>query len=161
MLGILACPDVGGDTVFADTEEAYRYSSPSLSPYSIAHCCRRFSPGFQRIIDPLRVAHTSAKMINHVKSVGGHVRRDPIEKVHPIVRKHPVTHEKSLWVNEEFTTQIVDFKPEESDWVIKKLVQHVIVGHGFQARVSWERGSAVMFDGRNTLRRCLVRIRAK
>lgn len=154
MLGILACPDVGGDTVFADTEEAYRYCSREVFPVSShqAHYYRRLSPGFQRMIDPLRVAHTSAKMISHVKSVGGHVRRDPVEFVHPIVRKHPVTHEKSLWVNEEFTTEILDFKPEESDWLIKKLVQHVTVGHDFQARVSWERGSVVMFDGRNTLR---------
>ena len=105
------------------------------------------------MIDPLRVRHSSHNMISHVKSVGGFVRRDPIESVHPVVRVHPVTGEKSLWVNGEFSTGLVGFKEAESEWLIKKLVDHVIMGHDFQARVSWERGSVVMFDGRNTLRK--------
>ncbi|KAL9637739.1 MAG: hypothetical protein Q9164_002015 [Protoblastenia rupestris] len=91
-------------------------------------------------------------MISHAKSAGGFIRRDPVESVHPVVRVHPVTGERSLWVNPEFTTGIVDFKDAESDWMIKRLVEHVVMGHDFQARVRWERGSVVMFDGRSTLR---------
>ncbi|KAK4693624.1 sulfonate dioxygenase, partial [Lecanoromycetidae sp. Uapishka_2] len=120
MLGILACPDVGGDTVFADTTEAYRM------------------------------------MIEHVRSVEGIVRRNPVESIHPIVRVHPVTGEKSIWVNAEFVTGIAGFKKTESDLLLKFLVEHVVMGHDFQARVMWEKDSVVLFDGRNTLHTATV-----
>ena len=105
------------------------------------------------MIDPLRIRHSSENMISHVKSAGGFIRRNVVESVHPVVRVHPVTGDKSLWVNEEFTTGLVGFKEEESKWLIKKLVEHVVMGHDFQARIQWERGNVVMFDGRSTLRK--------
>ncbi|KAL9615077.1 MAG: hypothetical protein Q9167_000500 [Letrouitia subvulpina] len=140
MLGILACPDVGGDTVFADTEEAYR----------------RLSPEFQKMIDGLKAFHTSKKMIDHVKSVGGFVRRPPVSSIHPIVRVHPVTGKKSLWINSEFVTGIEGLKEAESELLLKFLIAHVVMGHDFQARVQWQKHSVVMFDGRNTLHTATV-----
>ncbi len=115
--------------------------------------CRRLSPAFQNIINDLKVVHTSKKMIDHVKSVGGYVRRNPTESIHPLVRVHPVTGEKSIWINLEFATGIKGFKQTESDLLLNFLVDHIIKGHDFQARISWEKHSIVMFDGRNTLRR--------
>lgn len=81
------------------------------------------------------------------------IRRDPVESIHPVVRVHPVTGEKALWLNEGFVTGLVGFKEEESRWLVKRLVEHVVMGHDFQVRVGWERGSVVMFDGRSTLRK--------
>lgn len=104
------------------------------------------------MITRLKAVHTSKMMIEHVRSVKGFVRRNPIQSIHPIVRVHPVTGEKSLWVNSEFVTGIAGFKETESDLLLKFLVDHVIMGHDFQARVQWEKHSVVMFDGRNTLR---------
>ena len=136
MLGILACPDVGGDTVFADTAEAYN----------------RLSPTFQQMIDGLYAVHTSEKMIGFAKANGGLVRKPPVTTLHPIVRVHPVTGEKALFLNAEFVQGIEGLKEAESELLVRYLMDHMIKGHDFQARVQWEKDSVVMFDGRNTLR---------
>lgn len=108
------------------------------------------------MIDGLKAVHTSKKMIDHVKSVGGFVRRPPVSSVHPIVRVHPVTGKKSLWINSEFVTGIEGLKEAESELLLKFLIAHVVMGHDFQARVQWQKHSVVMFDGRNTLRKSFL-----
>ncbi|MCJ1285742.1 hypothetical protein MMC26_005083 [Xylographa opegraphella] len=140
MLGILACPDVGGDTVFADTAEAYN----------------RLSPIFQDMIRNLKAAHTSEKMIGFARANGGLVRKDPVTSIHPLVRVHPVTGERSIFLNAEFVTGIVGLKDQESDMMLKFLTDHICMGHDFQARVQWEKDSVVMMDGRNTLHTATV-----
>ncbi|MCJ1378047.1 hypothetical protein MMC17_001143 [Xylographa soralifera] len=140
MLGILACPDVGGDTVFADTAEAYN----------------RLSPTFQDMINGLKAAHTSEKMIGFARVNGGLVRKDPVTSIHPLVRVHPVTGERSIFLNAEFVTGIVGLKDQESDMMLKFLTDHICMGHDFQARVQWEKDSVVMMDGRNTLHTATV-----
>ena len=127
MLGILACPDVGGDTVFADTAEAYK----------------RLSPTFQAMINRLKARHTSEKMILHAKASKGLIRSDPIDSIHPIIRVHPVTGERSIFVNREFMQSFVDLKEEEAEPIWKFLFEHVRTGHDFQARVQWEKHSVV------------------
>jgi sulfonate dioxygenase len=140
MLGILACPDVGGDTVFADTVEAYK----------------RLSKTFQGMIDELKAVHTSEKMIGYAKAAKGTVRSDPIDSIHPIIRVHPVTGERSIYLNAEFLKGMVGLKDQETEMILKFLIDHICMGHDFQARVQWEKGSVVMFDGRTTLHTATV-----
>ena len=139
MLGILACPDVGGDTVFADTVEAYK----------------RLSPTFQSMINGLKAIHTSDKMIGYARAAKGTVRSEPIDTVHPVVRVHPVTGERAIYLNSEFLKGIQGLKDQETDLILKFLIDHICVGHDFQARVQWEKNSVVMFDGRTTLRKLM------
>ena len=108
------------------------------------------------MINGLKAVHTSRILIDHVRSIGGSVRRNPVTSVHPIVRVHPITGERSIWVNSEFVTGIVGFKEAESDLMLKWLVDQIVRGHDFQARIQWERHSVVMFDGRSTLRKLLT-----
>ncbi|KAI1871545.1 uncharacterized protein JN550_004539 [Neoarthrinium moseri] len=140
MLGYLQGPEVGGDTVFAATDQAYQ----------------RLSPVVQEFVDKLQAVHTSAKMINHARISGGLYRKDPVETIHPVVRVHPVTGEKCLFMNAEFVTKIVGLKEPEFKLIQDFLMQHVITGHDFQARVRWSPRSVVIFDNRSCLHTAVV-----
>ena len=137
MLGILACPDVGGDTVVADTAEAYK----------------RLSPAWQEMIQKVSAVHSSEGLINFAKSIGGTVRSNPVNSTHPFVRVHPVTGEKAIFYNKEFPKEIIGLKDTEAEVTTKFLMDHMAMGHDFQARIHWEKHSVVLFDGRQTLRR--------
>ncbi|KAI1413396.1 hypothetical protein F5Y13DRAFT_161213 [Hypoxylon sp. FL1857] len=140
MLGFLQGPDNGGDTVFASTDTAYK----------------RLSPTIQKLVDSLQAVHTSSNMINHTRLAGGLVRKDPVDTVHPLVRLHPVTGEKCLFVNAEFISKIVGLKETEQKMLLEFLMQHIITGHDFQARVSWAPRSIVIFDNRSTCHTAVV-----
>ncbi|KAK3386817.1 hypothetical protein B0H63DRAFT_520893 [Podospora didyma] len=94
MLGLLQGPEIGGDTVFAATDAAYK----------------RLSPALQSLLDKLQAVHTSIKMIGHAKAAGGLVRKDPVETVHLLVRVHPVTGQKCIFINGGFIARIVGLK---------------------------------------------------
>lgn len=113
---------------------------------------RRLSPTFREFIDKLKAVHSSAKMINHARLTGGLVRKDPVDTVHPLVRVHPVTGEKCLFINGEFITKIQGLKEPEFRNLLDFLLQHIITGHDFQARVRWQPRTIVMFDNRSTIR---------
>lgn len=136
MLGLLQGPEVGGDTVFAATDLAYKRLSPTVTSF----------------LDGLKLNHTSRKMINHARITGGLVRKDPVDTVHPLVRVHPVTGEKCIFLNGEFVTGIEGLKDPEAKWIIDFLMNHMITGHDFQARVRWQPKTIVMFDNRCTMR---------
>ncbi|KAJ3713885.1 alpha-ketoglutarate-dependent taurine dioxygenase [Lentinula raphanica] len=140
MLGLLEGPEVGGDTVFAATDEAYR----------------RLSPSFRAMIDPIKAIHSSANMINHTRLLGGLVRKDPVQSVHPIVRVHPVTNERCLFINGEFITGFQGLKQTEYKALSDFLLNHIVTGHDFQARVHWKPQTIVIFDNRSTLHSAIV-----
>ncbi|KAL4865546.1 hypothetical protein BDV12DRAFT_148274 [Aspergillus spectabilis] len=140
MLGLLEGPDVGGDTVFAATDMAYKRLSPTICSW----------------LDTLRAVHSSTKMINHARLTGGLVRKDPVDTVHPLVRVHPVTGEKCLYLNGEFVTKIQGLKEPEQRWLLDFLMQHIVSGHDFQARVRWQPKTIVIFDNRSTIHSAIV-----
>jgi sulfonate dioxygenase len=91
-------------------------------------------------------------MISHARASGGLVRKDPVDTIHPLVRVHPVTGEKCLYLNGEFITRIMGLKDTESKTLLEFLLHHVVTGHDFQARVSWGPKTVVIFDNRSTIR---------
>ena len=92
-------------------------------------------------------------MINHAKAAGGLYRKDAIDTIHPLVRVHPVTKEKCLFLNLEFITRIVGLKDPETNLLLQFLLQHMVSGHDFQARVKWSPKTIVMFDNRSLIRK--------
>ena len=92
-------------------------------------------------------------MIDFARQNDGLVRKNPIDSIHPIVRVHPVTGERAIYLNAEFVTGMPGLKEKEYELIRDFLIGHIQAGHDFQCRVQWERHSVVMFDGRNTLRK--------
>jgi len=133
-LYLLDGPVAGGDTLFANMAEAYR----------------RLSPAFQQRLHGLKAVHSAHEQAAAAVARGSIVRREPVSNVHPLVRTHPVTGEKALFVNPQFTRRIVGFKKEESDFLLKFLFDHIALGADFQARMKWERNSVIVWDNRVT-----------
>jgi sulfonate dioxygenase len=129
-LYLLDGPTSGGDTLFADMAQAYR----------------RLSPEFRRRLHGLKAVHSGIEQINNSLNRGGIARREGITSEHPIVRTHPVTGEKALFVNPQFTRYIVGYKKEESDWLLKFLYDHIALSQDLQTRVRWLPGTVVVWD---------------
>ncbi|KAL9535545.1 Alpha-ketoglutarate-dependent sulfonate dioxygenase [Sphaerulina musiva] len=133
-LYILDGPVAGGDTLFCNMAVAYR----------------RLSPEFQKRLHGLQAVHSGHEQAEAALARGSIVRRDPVSNIHPIVRTHPVTGEKALFVNPQFTRRIINFKKEESDHLLNFLYQHIALGADMQVRVKWEKGTVVVWDNRTT-----------
>ena len=100
-------PPSGGDTAYASQTEAYN----------------RLSPSFRAYLETLEVVHSGVEQAEYSRrgNRGGTVRREPVETVHPLVRTHPVTGAKALFVNRQFSRRIVGLKKEESDAILELL----------------------------------------
>ncbi|KIJ56389.1 hypothetical protein M422DRAFT_23665 [Sphaerobolus stellatus SS14] len=131
---ILDQPDIGGDTLFVNQAEAYN----------------RLSPEFKKRLEGLKALHSAVPQAENSRQRGGPVRREPVETEHPLVRVHPVTGEKALYVNQGFTKRIVGFKDEESKWLLDFLFDHISKGADFQARATYKPGTVVVWDNRVT-----------
>ncbi|KAF9451461.1 TauD-domain-containing protein [Macrolepiota fuliginosa MF-IS2] len=131
---ILDQPQTGGDTLFLSQVEAYN----------------RLSPEFKKRLEGLRAVHSAVAQAEYSRQRGGPVRREPIETEHPLVRVHPATGEKALYVNQGFTRHIVGFKKEESDFLLQFLFDHIAKGADFQIRATYEPGTVVIWDNRVT-----------
>ncbi|KAH8101570.1 hypothetical protein BXZ70DRAFT_102899 [Cristinia sonorae] len=132
---ILDQPETGGDTIFSSQVEAYN----------------RLSPTFQKRLEGLRAVHSAVPQAEASRRRGGPVRREPVETEHPLVRVHPVTGEKALYINQGFTKYIVGFKDEESEYLLKFLFDHISKGADFHVRASYQPGTLVVWDNRVTV----------
>jgi alpha-ketoglutarate-dependent taurine dioxygenase len=82
-LYILDTPEVGGDTAFVNQVEAYN----------------RLSPALKERLHGLKALHSGVEQAEFSKSRKGVVRREPVLTEHPLIRTHPITGEKALFVN--------------------------------------------------------------
>ena len=82
-LYILDVPSTGGDTIFVNQAEAYR----------------RLSPGFRERLHGLKAVHSGIEQVDAARARDSIVRREPVTNIHPLVRTHPTTGEKALFVN--------------------------------------------------------------
>ena len=123
-------PEIGGDTLWASMYAAY----DALSDAMKAH------------IETLTAIHD-----------GEHVYRplinDPTKtypsSVHPVVRVHPVTRRKAIFVNPSYTTRIVELPKPESDALLNYLYRHC-QDPNFQCRFRWQPHSVAFWDNRCT-----------
>ena len=129
-------PVSGGDTMFSNMYAAYE----------------ALSPGMQRMLDNLRAVNSSAladvsktreDRIRDHGSVGDH----EYLAEHPVVRTHPETGRKALYVNVAHTLRFVDMTEDESRPLLRFLFEHSIRPE-FTCRFSWRAGSVALWDNR-------------
>ena len=135
ILHIHDAPEVGGDTLFANMYGAYESLSDRM----------------QQFLDGLTAMHRSEHVHKGRYGLKENLRdADYPEAVHPVVRTHPVTGRKGLYVNASFTTRIMELGHHESNDVLAMLCNHIARGVHFQCRYRWENNSVAFWDNRCT-----------
>ena len=129
-------PAAGGDTMFASQYAAYDALSPAM----------------KELLAPLRAVNSSA-MADVSKTREDRIRETEgddlpsYEAVHPVVRTHPETGRKCLYVNVAHTARFDGMTEEESRGLLQFLFQHQVKPE-FTCRFHWEVGSLALWDNR-------------
>ncbi len=140
ILRAVAVPAVGGDTMWASMYAAFEALSDAM----------------QRLLSGLSAFHDGGRFRAIAKDDAQ--RRDLEARQtaeHPVVRTHPVTGRKALFVNSVFTKRIVGMKPAESRALLDFLCEHVATPD-FSCRFRWRKSSIAMWDNRCTQHRVLA-----
>lgn len=121
LLKVDLLPPVGGDTLWASGYAAYD----------------RLSPAWKKFVEGLYAVHSGAEQVEEAHRAGHVSRRKTYKSIHPVVRTHPVTGWKALYVQPGFTRHIVGMTKRESKAVLDFLFNHIEAGHDFQVRFKW------------------------
>ena len=135
-------PPYGGDTVFASMQAAYESLSQPM----------------QAFLEPLLAVHGAASAYDPRTTGDAKYRGEAAitytysdaiydEVEHPVVRTHPETGRRSLYVNPMFTQRIVGLAPNESEAVLDMIHAHA-TRPDFTCRFRWEPGSVAIWDNR-------------
>src|SRR5436190_1869777 len=136
MLYGVIVPSRGGDTQFTNMYAAYEALSPAMKTR----------------IDGLKVIHKyqSSRQTNRVSQRPASEMAAMPEAVHPLVRTHPATGRKALYLNANRMEQVVGLERAESDALLDELIAHAIEPR-FQYRHVWRQGDVVIWDNRCTM----------
>ena len=133
ILYLTQIPSSGGDTMFASMYAAYDDLSDTMKAF----------------LAPLRAKHESRHVYAGRYGSKEEDSRDGSfpEAFHPVVRTHPVTGRKALYVNRAFTTRILGLSTTESRAVLDLLFAHQ-ENPKYQCRFRWQPNSVAMWDNR-------------
>jgi taurine dioxygenase len=132
-------PAYGGDTLWASASHAYEsLSAPLRTMLDGLAAVHDFKHGFQESLAEPGGAERLADAV---------AANPPVR--HPLVRTHPESGRKAIYVNALFTTRIDGFSRPESDAVLAFLNRHVITDE-FTVRLSWQPGTVAIWDNRTT-----------
>ena len=134
-------PSYGGDTMWADMYAAYEALSPNMKRY-LEGMTALHSAGRARFED---TKENDAEAKEEIKTVRKSLK--PAE--HPVVRTHPETGRKALFVNSIFTQRLRGVSPAESTAILKYLYDHISTPE-FTCRFSWRKNSVAFWDNRCT-----------
>lgn len=137
-------PPVGGDTLFCDTTRAYEALSPTM----------------QAMLAPLRAIHSAARPYGTQGSFAKETAARTMQIItskeaekthaHPLVRTHPVTGRKALFISPVYTVGVEGLTPPETDALLGFLFKHM-VQDAFVYRHHWQAGMVLMWDNRCTM----------
>ena len=123
-------PPVGGDTLFASMYAAYDALSEPM----------------KRFLEPLTAMHEGEHVYRGRYGVNDTGKVFP-KAEHPVIRTHPVSGRKALFVNGGFTTRIKQLTRPESDALLQFLYRHVETPE-FHCRFRWQVNSVAFWDNR-------------
>ena len=130
ILYLTEMPPDGGDTLFASMYAAYD----------------KLSAPIKRLVEGLTAIHDGEHGLSRPLRLRR--RRQGFPKAeHPVVRTHPVTGKKALFVNRDFTTRIKELSRLESDALLEMLYRHAETPE-FQCRFRWQANSIAFWDNR-------------
>jgi alkyl sulfatase len=128
-------PEIGGDTTWTNLVAAYEGLSAPVKAF----------------VDGLRAEHRygASEAPKGDSSYARRVNDNLLVSVHPVVRVHPVTGERALYVNPGFTSHVVDVEPRESRAILDLLYAEITRAE-YTVRFRWEPGSVAVWDNRAT-----------
>ena len=129
-------PPVGGDTMFSNMEIAYQTLDEEI----------------KKKIEGKKAIHSSlgaAAFVDKYTEMEGNGNLDEYSNEHPIVRTHPETKKKILYVNSMYTKRIIDMDKKESDEILKKIFEHQ-ERLDFTCRFKWTENAVAIWDNRST-----------
>jgi taurine dioxygenase len=140
ILNAIVIPEAGGDTLWADTQAAYE----------------GLSQPFKDLVDGLTAVHDGTRTFGKVLDYLGEGEWDgekfteltPVE--HPVVRTHPETGNRNLFVNPGFTLKIKGLAGKESDTLLRFLYAHMATPE-YVVRYQWDEGDLGFWDNRTTM----------
>jgi taurine dioxygenase len=133
-------PPKGGDTLFASGYAAYD----------------ALSPGLKATLAPLKTANSSAKAEvtktreDRIATSGTDKANETLIAEHPVIRTHPETGRKSIYINPAHTTHFVGWTQAESQPLLDFLFAHQVRPE-FTCRFSWQPNSIALWDNRCVL----------
>ena len=132
ILYIKTCPPRGGDTLFASMYAAYDALSDRMKTY----------------LEGLTAMHDGEPTYRGIYANYGVKDKETYPRAeHPVIRTHPVTGRKALYVNRGFTTHILGIPRDESDGILAYLYSHM-ENPLFQCRFRWRENSVAFWDNR-------------
>ncbi len=139
ILHITQCPPKGGDTLFASMYAAYEALSDRMKTY----------------LDGLTAFHDGADVYRGLYANFGVADREKYPSaVHPVIRTHPVTGRRALYVNRGFTRRILGIPRDESDAILAYLYS-LAENPLFQCRFRWTENAVAFWDNRCTQHRAM------
>jgi alpha-ketoglutarate-dependent taurine dioxygenase len=130
MLRAVTIPSVGGDTLWSSQYAAYE----------------ALSPAFREFLDPLTAVHSMMPLVGRIRGSVPFSASD-VEVTHPVVKVHPETGRKALYVNETWVTKIVELSDAESAHILAVLFDH-LKSPDFNMRWHWTPNDVVFWDNR-------------
>ncbi len=139
ILRCIKAPETGGDTMWADMELAYERldedTKAQIEGLEATHDWGNFRRGLINNGVPAQIIET--------------LNAEFPLAVHPVVRTHPVSGRKCLYVNAIFTTGIVGMDKQASDELLEKLNRQTAIPE-VQVRLRWKPGTVAFWDNRST-----------
>jgi taurine dioxygenase len=140
MLQLHVLPECGGDTMFANMYLAYEALSKPM----------------QVFLGGLKASHESEHFYKgryqNKNEVNGN--KEYPSAIHPIIRTHPETGKKAIYVNKFFTTRIEGLADQESKLILDYLFSHIEKTE-FQIRYKWNKNDMAFWDNRCTIHKAL------